>query len=184
MKEKLLSLRQSAEKELQAASTSRELEELRIRYLGKKGELTAILKQMGSLSAEERPVMGAMANDIRRLIEEMLESRSIEIEKSELENRLIAEDLDITLPSKRRHLGHKHPMNILLDEIVDLFRGMGFEIAKDRKSKRPTILRRSIPRSTSFRDMQDTFIFPAMSFSGHRHPLSDPRYGKGSRRSA
>ena len=113
MREKLESLKVSAEEALSRASDSRELESLRVRYLGKKGELTAILKQMGSLAPEERPVMGALANDVRNRIEEMLGKRSVEIEALELEKKLQDEDLDITLPSKRKVLGHKHPMNIL-----------------------------------------------------------------------
>jgi len=161
MKEKLLSLRQSAEKDLHSASTSKELEEIRIRYLGKKGELTAILKQMGSLPPEERPIMGALANEVRQLIEEMLQSRSVEIERQELENRLLREDLDITLPSKRRPLGHKHPMNILLDEIKDLFRGMGFEIAEGPEVETTyyNFTALNTPEGHPSRDMQDTFYF-------------------------
>jgi phenylalanyl-tRNA synthetase alpha chain len=161
MKDKLASLRQTAEKDLQAASTSQELEALRIRYLGKKGELTAILKQMGSLSAEERPIMGALANDVRHRIEEMLASRIVEIERLELEKRLLQEDLDITLPSKRKPLGHKHPMNILLDEIEDLFRGMGFEIAEGPEVETTyyNFTALNTPEGHPARDMQDTFYF-------------------------
>jgi len=161
MREKLEALRLSAEKELHSASSSQALEALRVQYLGKKGELTAILKQMGALSAEERPVMGALANEVRRFIEEALAARSEEIEAMELENRLKSEALDVTLPGKRRFLGHKHPMNILLDEVKDIFLGMGFEIAEGPEVETTyyNFTALNTPEGHPARDMQDTFYF-------------------------
>jgi len=161
MREKLEALKLSAEKELNAASSSQALEALRVRYLGKKGELTSILKQMGTLSAEERPVIGALANEVRRFIEDALETRSEEIAAMELENRLKAETLDVTLPGKRRHLGHKHPMSILLDEVKDIFLGMGFEIAEGPEIETTyyNFTALNTPEGHPSRDMQDTFYF-------------------------
>ena len=161
MREKLESLKVSAEEALSRASDSRELESLRVRYLGKKGELTAILKQMGSLAPEERPVMGALANDVRNRIEEMLGKRSVEIEALELEKKLQDEDLDITLPSKRKVLGHKHPMNILQDEIVEIFRSMGFVVAEGPEIETPyyNFTALNTPEGHPARDVQDTFYF-------------------------
>ena len=161
MREKLESLKVSAEEALSRASDSRELESLRVRYLGKKGELTAILKQMGSLAPEERPVMGALANDVRNRIEEMLGKRSVEIEALELEKKLQDEDLDITLPSKRKVLGQKHPMNILQDEIVEIFRSMGFVVAEGPEIETPyyNFTALNTPEGHPARDVQDTFYF-------------------------
>lgn len=161
MKEKMEGLRKSAEEALSQASTSRDLEALRVQYFGKKGELTAILKQMGTLSSEERPIMGALANDVRHRIEEMLAKRSDEIEAIEMEMKLRDEDIDITLPSNRRTIGHKHPMNILLDEIAELFRSMGFEIAEGPELETPyyNFTALNTPEGHPARDMQDTFYF-------------------------
>lgn len=161
MREKLEALRLQAEKELLEASSSQSLEALRVQYLGKKGELTAILKQMGALSAEERPVMGALANDVRKFIEDALAARSTEIEAMELENRLASEDLDVTLPGKRRSLGHRHPMNILLDEVKDIFLGMGFEIAEGPEVETAfyNFTALNTPEGHPAREMQDTFYF-------------------------
>ena len=161
MREKLESLKVSAEEALSRASDSRELESLRVRYLGKKGELTAILKQMGSLAPEERPVMGALANDVRNRIEEMLGKRSVEIEALELEKKLQDEDLDITLPSKRKGLGHKHPMNILQEEIFEIFRSMGFVVAEGPEIETPyyNFTALNTPEGHPARDVQDTFYF-------------------------
>lgn len=161
MKEKLESLKKSAEEALSLASTSRDLESLRVQYLGKKGELTAILKQMGTLAPEDRPVVGALANDVRQRIEEMLANRLVEIEAMEMEKRLQEEDIDVTLPSKRRALGHKHPMNILQDEIVEIFRSMGFMVAEGPEIETPyyNFTALNTPEGHPARDMQDTFYF-------------------------
>jgi phenylalanyl-tRNA synthetase alpha chain len=161
MKEKLEALKLSAGKELGSASTSQALEELRVRYLGKKGQLTAILKQMGALPAEERPVMGALANEVRRFIEESLAVRSREIEAMELEEKLRSETLDVTLPGKRRMLGNKHPMSILLDDIKEIFLGMGFEIAEGPEVETAyyNFTALNTPEGHPARDMQDTFYF-------------------------
>ena len=161
MKEKLEALRLAAEKDLVRAASSQKLEALRVQYLGKKGELTAILKQMGALMAEERPVMGALANDVRRFIEEALEARVAQIESTELEKRLEDEAIDVTLPGTRRYIGHKHPMNILLDEVKDVFLGMGFEIGEGPEVETGyyNFTALNTPEGHPARDMQDTFYF-------------------------
>ncbi len=115
------------------------LENLRVKYLGKKGELTAILKQMGRLSAEERPAMGQLANQVRAELETALEQRREALNARMLEMRLKAETLDVTMPGKAPELGHQHPMYIVLDEIKDIFVGMGFEILEVRRSSLPSI---------------------------------------------
>jgi phenylalanyl-tRNA synthetase alpha chain len=128
MKELLRQLRENSLEAISRAEEPEELEELRIKYLGKKGELTAILKQMGRLSAEERPVMGQLANEVRANLEDLLAERKAMISERMLQRRLESEALDVTIPGKKNALGHKHPMYSVLDEIKDIFIGMGFEI--------------------------------------------------------
>jgi len=128
MKEQLEQIKSRALAALEAAKESAELENLRVSLLGKKGELTAVLKMMGKLSAEERPVMGQLANSVRAAIEERLEARKTELAASALEAKLAAEALDVTVPGTAPALGHRHPMYIALDEAKEIFIGMGFQI--------------------------------------------------------
>ena len=128
MREQLEKIKASAFEALEQAKSSADLEELRVRLLGKKGELTGVLKMMGKLSAEERPVMGQMANSVRAAIEQRLEVRKAELAAAALETKLAAESLDVTVPGTTRPLGHKHPMYIALDEAKEIFIGMGFQI--------------------------------------------------------
>ena len=130
MKEKLEQIRAEALAALVGAKDAQELDGLRVKYLGKKGELTAVLKMMGSLSAEERPVMGQLANEVREALTEALSQRQKAIEQAALNQRLEAEKLDVTIPGKRPELGHKHPMSIALDELKEIFIGMGFQVAE------------------------------------------------------
>ena len=128
MKEQLEKLAKESLEAVAAAGDIAALDALRVKYLGKKGELTAILKQMGKLSAEERPVMGQLANTVRAQLEEAFDAKRVELEEAALEAQLEAEALDVTLPGKRVKGGHKHPMDIVIDELKDIFIGMGFEV--------------------------------------------------------
>ncbi len=128
MKEQLANIRAAALAAFEAAADTATLDGLRVQYLGKKGELTAVLKQMGKLSAEERPVMGQLANEVRAALEEALEVQSKKLEAQALEARLAAEALDVTVPGTPVKLGHRHPMYIALDEIKEIFIGMGFTV--------------------------------------------------------
>ncbi len=159
MKEKLEAIRRAAEKELGQAASRQTLEDLRIRYLGKKGELTSILKQMGTLSAQERPVIGQLANEIRTRIEDELTGRAAEIEKAETEKRLQREKIDVTLPGKRHELGHKHPLSLELDEIKEIFVGLGFDIVSGPEVEYDyyNFEALNIPKDHPARDTQDTF---------------------------
>ena len=125
MKETLEQIRREALAALSETKTAADLEALRVRYLGKKGELTALLKQMGRLSAEERPVMGQLANEVREALAEALARQQKVLEAAALHARLEAETLDVTIPGKPVEVGHKHPMYTVLDEIKDIFIGMG-----------------------------------------------------------
>ncbi|MCC8023235.1 MAG: phenylalanine--tRNA ligase subunit alpha [Clostridiales bacterium] len=152
-------MRAAARDALQALSTKAEIEEARIRFLGKKGELTAILKQMGQLSPEERPVIGQLANQVRADIEAAIAQRLEEVQAAELERRLREETLDVTLPGRRARLGHKHPLSIVLDELKDIFTGMGFDIAEGPEVEYDyyNFEALNIPKNHPARDTQDTF---------------------------
>ena len=124
MKQQLEVIRKSALEAIAAAAASEELEALRVKYLGKKGELTAVLKQMGKLSAEERPVMGQVANEVRAALEAAIDSARERLAAAKLEQQLIDEAIDVTIPGKEVRIGHKHPMYKALDEIKEIFVGM------------------------------------------------------------
>jgi len=128
MKAKLSNIREASLSALALAADIAELEALRVRVLGKKGELTAVLKQMGGLSAEERPIMGQLANAVRAELEEALEKKSAELKNAALSKQLSQESVDVTIPGKQISVGHKHPMYVALDEIKDIFVGMGFTV--------------------------------------------------------
>ena len=133
MKEMLEALREASRKAIDEAVDMDALENLRIRYLGKKGELTAILKQMGKLSAEERPVIGQLANQIRSELESELDSRKAALAARLQELKLQAETLDVTVPGKEVKIGVRHPMYQVLDKLKDIFIGMGFAVVEDRE---------------------------------------------------
>ena len=121
MKEKLDEIRAAASSAIAAAETEKEIEELRVRFLGKKGELTAILKQMGSLSAEERPVMGQLVNEAKQKTEELINEKKSEIKEKATQLKLKAETIDITMPGKAVKTGGLHPLNTVLDDMIDIF---------------------------------------------------------------
>ncbi len=159
MKQELEAIRAKAIRELNAAKGQQVLENLRIQYLGKKGELTAILKQMGGLSAEERPKIGQLANEIRTFIEEDLIKRSAELKEEETTKRLELEKIDVTLPGIHHELGAKHPLSIELDAIKEIFVGMGFDIVEGPEVEYDyyNFEALNIPKDHPARDTQDTF---------------------------
>ena len=128
MKEAMQRLREASIQAILESDSPDSLENLRVKYLGKKGELTAILRQMGKLSAEERPAMGQLANKLRSDIEASIEKRRAELGEAMLAKKLEREALDVTMPGEKPQLGHKHPMYNVLDQIKEIFIGMGFEI--------------------------------------------------------
>ncbi len=159
MRKALEQIEVDAKKLLENVSDIKELEELRIRYLGKKGELTAILKNMGGLSAEERPVIGQLANKVRADIEGYISAKQAEITALETTRRLAAEKLDVTMPGKKIETGKTHPLNIVLDELKEIFLGMGFDIAEGPEVELDyynfEVL--NLPPDHPARDTQDTF---------------------------
>ncbi len=159
MREQLEALKTGAAAALKEVSDASGLEALRVRFLGKKGELTAVLKSMGSLSAEERPVIGALANDIRGFLEEEIEKAGRLIASESTKRRLLEERLDVTLPGAPVRIGHRHPMSIVLDEIKDIFLGMGFSIAEGPEVESTWYCFDALNTGPDHpaRDMQDTF---------------------------
>ena len=133
MKELLRELRERSLAAINGAGSSEALEALRVQYLGKKGELTAVLKQMGKLSPEERPVMGQMANEVRAAVEQTLDARKKLLAEAALQLRLAGEAVDVTIPGEQHKMGRQHPMYQVLDEVKSIFIGMGFEVVEDRE---------------------------------------------------
>lgn len=161
MKEMMEKLRESAVQAILKAEDVDALESLRVKYLGKKGELTGILRQMGSLSAEERPVMGQLANKLREDIESHIDSRKEELSSVLMQKKLEAETVDVTLPAKDARIGHKHPMYNVLDQIKDIFIGMGFDIVDGPEVELAeyNFTKLNIEESHPSREWTDTFYF-------------------------
>ena len=161
MKELMQKLRESSVKEILDCDSAERLEAMRVRYLGKKGELTAILRQMGSLSAEERPAMGQLANQLRSEIEEAIDKRREELSSAMMELKLVSEAVDVTLPGKDIRMGHKHPMYNVLDQHKDIFIGMGFEIldGPEVELAEYNFTKLNIDEGHPSRDWTDTFYF-------------------------
>ena len=159
MKEQLLSIKKAAEEKLSQLHTVHSLEDIRIRVLGKKGELTQVLRQMGSLSAEERPVIGALANDIRTAIENSIAEKRYELLKAEREQKLKDEVIDVTMAGKRPQIGGLHPITKVLEEVKDIFLGLGFSVAEgpDVELDYYNFEALNIPKEHPARDTQDTF---------------------------
>ena len=161
MKEQLANIRAQALAAFAAAADSAQLDALRVQYLGKKGELTAVLKMMGKLSPEERPAMGQLANEVRAALEQALEDRSTALEAAALEKRLEDEAVDVTIPGKSVKLGHRHPMYIALDEIKEIFIGMGFTVLDGPEIELATYNfdKLNAEEGHPSRDWSDTFYF-------------------------
>ena len=159
MKQQLTQIKQSALSALSAVSNAAELDEVRIRFLGKKGELTAILKQMGSLSPEERPVVGQLVNEVRSELEESISRKGDELKNAAMAQKLKDEAIDVTLPGKKQELGHKHPLTLVLDDIKQMFLGMGFDVVKGPEVETDyyNFEALNIPKDHPARDTQDTF---------------------------
>ncbi len=159
MREQLETIRKAALEEIKAVDSLSALDALRVKYLGKKGEVTAILKQMGKLTPEERPVMGQLANEVRATIEEEIACVEATLKAQEKAKQLLNETIDVTMPGKKNEIGHKHPLSIVLDEVKDIFIGMGFRIATGPEVEWDyyNFEALNIPEGHPARDTQDTF---------------------------
>lgn len=157
MKEKLQRIKEEALEQISDINAN--LEQIRVKYLGKKGELTAVLRGMGSLSNEERPIIGQLANEVRANIEEAIEKKNKEIKAKMLESRLQHEKIDVTVPGNAPEAGHIHPITMVQRELEDIFIGMGFSIAEGPEVEYDyyNFQALNIPENHPARDTQDTF---------------------------
>ena len=152
-------LKELAVSEIQSATNAKELDEVRVKYLGKKGELTSILRSMGSLAPEERPVIGGKVNEARDELEVLIKSGEEKFAKQELERKLKEETIDITLPSTKVKRGSKHPLNRIIEEVEDLFVSMGYDVVAgpELETDEYCFERLNLPKGHPARDMQDSF---------------------------
>ena len=159
MKERLEALRREALERLENVSDIRELDELKVQFLGKKGRLTEILRGMGALPAEERPVVGQIANEIRSELERALADKQEALEREATRRRLEQETIDVTLPGRTVRVGSVHPLNKVAQEIEDIFIGMGYQIAEGPEVETDyyNFEALNLPKNHPARDMQDSF---------------------------
>ena len=159
MKERLQELAENARKRIEESEGLDKLNDVRVAYLGKKGELTAILKGMKDVAPEERPKVGQLVNDTRAAIEELLEESKTRMEKAIREEKLKAEVIDVTLPSKKNSVGHRHPNTIALEEVERIFIGMGYEVVEGPEVEYDlyNFEKLNIPADHPAKDEQDTF---------------------------
>lgn len=159
MKKQLEKVKEEFDFDLTSSNSQKDIENVRVKYLGKKGALTGILKQMGTLSADERPVIGKISNEIRDYISKSIEEKTAKLRFAETQNRLQSEKIDVTLPGKKIRLGHKHPMSIILDEVKDIFIGMGFNVVEgpEIESDYYNFEALNLSKNHPARDTQDTF---------------------------
>ncbi|MBR6769030.1 MAG: phenylalanine--tRNA ligase subunit alpha [Clostridia bacterium] len=159
MKELLLAIRQKAEAELAATCDEATLEEARVRYLGKKGELTAVLRGMGKLTPEERPAVGQLANEVRETIEGLIAERKAALQAVALEKKLKEEKIDVTAPGKKIAVGERHPLAKVEEELCTIFTSMGFDIVEGPEVEYDhyNFEKLNIPKDHPARDTQDTF---------------------------
>lgn len=159
MREQLEQIKQLAIKELEDCDNIEVLESLRVKFLGKKGELTSILKQMGKLSADERPVIGQLANTIRETIENGISNKALVLKSANAAKKIEAETIDVTLPGKAPKIGRPHPLNAVMAEVEDVFLGMGFDIVEGPEVETDYYCFEALnmPPYHPARDTQDTF---------------------------
>ena len=159
MKDRLEQIKKDALAQIEAADALEKLNDVKVKYLGKKGELTAVLKSMKDVAPEDRPKVGQMVNETRAVIEEMLEATKTKMEKAIREEKLKQEVIDVTLPSKKSSVGHRHPNNIALEEVERIFVGMGYEVVEGPEVEYDlyNFEKLNIPADHPAKDEQDTF---------------------------
>ena len=174
MEKKLATLLEKAKQEISEAKDLKEIENLRIKYLGKKGEVTSLLKGMKDLSPKERPVIGKKANEVRDALTVILSEVKGKREKEKLEKQLAEETIDVTLPGKSITTGQPHVMTQIIEEIEDLFLGMGYQIIEGTEVETDyyNFERVNFPQNHPARDMQDTFyITSELLLRTHTSPV-------------
>lgn len=174
MLDRIAQLEEEALHEIKAAQDMEALKELRVRYLGKKGALTALLRRMGELDPEQRPAAGRKANNLRKKIEELLGYKEEELREAAAAARLEEERIDVTLPGAPFKLGRKHPLTLVLEEITAIFTGLGFQVARgpEIESEYYNFEALNLPADHPARDMQDSFYFtPQILLRTHTSPV-------------
>lgn len=159
MKEKLEQIKARAQKQMEEAKTLEVLNDVKVAFLGKKGELTALLKSMKDVAPEDRPKVGQMVNEVRAELEQALDSVKKRMEQAALEQRLKKEVIDVTLPAKKNNVGHRHPNTIALEEVERIFTGMGYEVVEGPEVEKDyyNFEALNIPADHPAKDEQDTF---------------------------
>ena len=160
MKEQIKALREQAMQQLQTLSQPGELEDFRVKVMGKKGSLTGLLRGMGALPAEERPKMGQLVNQVRAELEEALEARAAAVRAGQQTARLEHETVDVTMPDRDGNKGGLHPLNIVLEDLIDIFQSMGFDVVDgpEVETEYYNFEALNLPADHPARDMQDTFF--------------------------
>ena len=159
MKESILKIKEATKSELDAALDLKTLNDIRVKVLGKKGELTQVLRGMGALSAEERPIIGSLVNEVRDELESIIKEKELYFEEQELNKKLESERIDVTLPSEKLIRGSKHPLNRVIEEVEDLFVSMGYDVVTgpELETDEYCFERLNLPKGHPARDMQDSF---------------------------
>ncbi len=159
MEEQIKKIKQTSEKEIADAKDLKVLEELRVKYLGKKGELTAVLRGMKDLTPEQRPVIGSLVNDVRDELEKQIKEKEAKLKEEELNKRIESEKIDITLPSTKTRRGSLHPVTRIIEDMEDLFVSMGYDVVQGPELETDEFCfeRLNLPKGHPARDMQDSF---------------------------
>ncbi len=161
MKDQLEKIKQEALKQIEASDALEKLNDIKVAYLGKKGELTSVLKSMKDVTPEDRPKIGQMVNEAREAIEGKLDAAMTALMKKAREEQLKKEVIDVTLPAKRNRVGHTHPNTIALEEVERIFVGMGYEVIEGPEVEYDhyNFEKLNIPKNHPARDEQDTFLY-------------------------
>jgi phenylalanyl-tRNA synthetase alpha chain len=159
MKAQLATWQQEVETALPSLDDPKSIDQLRVKYLGKKGLITLALREIGKLSSTERPLLGKMVNDVKERIEQLIAARLTEVQAQQLQRELLSQTLDVTLPGRIPPRGHKHPLTQVLEEVEEIFHGLGFSVAEGPEVELDyyNFEALNIPRDHPARDMQDTF---------------------------
>ncbi len=159
MKEQIAKIKENAKSEIENAKDLQTLNDVRVKYLGKKGELTAVLRGMGGLSPEERPVIGALVNEVRDYIEQTILEDEKKLKSEALKEKMLKEKIDITMPSKNISIGSVHPITGVIDNIKEIFLGLGYQIADGPEIEKTYYVfdQLNTPIDHPARDLQDTF---------------------------
>lgn len=159
MKDKITGITNEAKSAIQEVSELQALNDLRVKYLGKKGELTLVLRGMGEVSPEERPVIGSLINEAKEVIENLIKGKEEELRNAELNEQLKKETIDVTIPTKQKGVGSVHPITKIIDEVKEIFLGLGYEIADgpEIETAHYNFDQLNTPLGHPARDLQDTF---------------------------